>query len=172
DRVPSIPRSSGVKSVYLLLLLAATALASSSVNCSYLENPSQFEYSPTKHWRIVSERTDEVGGHLPALSNRFVPAPQTATPTPRKNFIDEYIFGRMERDGITPAPLADDQTFLRRLFLDLTGRPPSPEQVRAFAYEPGTAKRDIIADALIGNVEFINKWTMFLGDLYKNNANA
>src|SRR5262245_49657906 len=91
---------------------------------------------------------------------------------PRKNFIDEYIFGRMERDGITPAPLADDQIFLRRLFLDLTGRIPSPDQVRAFAYDTNPAKRDIIVDGLIGNVEFINKWTMFFGDLFKNNTTA
>jgi hypothetical protein len=96
----------------------------------------------------------------------------SAAPMPRKNFIDEYIFGRMERDGIQPAPIADDQTFLRRVFLDLTGRLPSPEQVRAFAYDTNPAKRDAIVDALIGNAEFINKWTMFLGDLYKNNANA
>jgi hypothetical protein len=97
---------------------------------------------------------------------------QQAAPMPRKNFIDEYIFGRMERDGIQPAPLSTDQEYLRRVFLDLTGRIPSPDQVRAFAYEDNSAKRDAIVDALVGNVQFIDKWTLFLGDLYKNTATA
>jgi len=159
-----------VKSVSLILLAALTALGPGAVNCSYLEAPEEFAYSARKHWRDVSDRTENLGRSLQPMVSRLG-ATNTA-PMPRKNFIDEYIFGRMERDGIQPAPIADDQTFLRRVFLDLTGRPPSPEQVRAFAYDTNPAKRDVIVDALIGNVEFINKWTMFFGDLYRNNATS
>jgi hypothetical protein len=156
-----------VKGLSVILIFAITALGFGAIDCTFLISPSDFQYSPQKHWRDVTQRTDDVWRNLqsPAATN-------VLPPTARKNFIDEYIFGRMERDGIQPAPQVDDQAFLRRLFLDLTGRPPSPEQVRAFAYDTNTAKRDVIADALVGNVEFINKWTMFLGDLFKNNANS
>ena len=75
-------------------------------------------------------------------------------------------------DGIQPATISDHQEFLRRLFLDPPAGSPSVEQVRAFAYDANPGKRDMIVDALVGNVEYINKWTMFLGDLYKNNSNA
>src|SRR5688572_24986822 len=153
-------------------MLAVTALASSSINCSYLENPSEFEESPEKQWRFVSDRTDQVRGGLVSAATRLAVSSELPPPVLRKNFIDEYIFGRMERDGISPAPISDDQTFLRRVFLDLTGRIPSADQVRGFAYDTNPAKRDVIIDALIGNVEYINKWTVFFGDLYKNNATA
>ena len=161
-----------MKGVCLLVLLSVTAFASSAVNCTYLQDPSEFQYSAQKHWREVSDRTDTVEGVLKRVVAHNAAAPDGAKPMPRKNFIDEYIFGRMERDGITPAPLSDDQIFLRRVFLDLTGRIPSPDQVRAFAYDTNAEKRESIVEALIGNVEYINKWTMFLGDLYKNNTTA
>jgi hypothetical protein len=158
--------------VFLSALFSTTVLASSAINCTYLQNPSQFQYSAQQHWREVSERAENIGHALqPVLALNAATLDRQA-PMPRKNFIDDYVFGRMERDGIQPAPLSNDQEFLRRLFLDLTGRIPSPEQVRAFAYDTNPSKRDTIVDALIGNVEFIDKWTMFLGDLYKNNASA
>jgi len=161
-----------VKALCLIAVLAVTALASSSINCSYLENPSEFEESPENQWRFVSDRTDQVRGGLVSAATRAAVSSELPPPVLRKNFIDEHIFGRMERDGIQPAPISDDQTFLRRVFLDLTGRIPSTDQVRGFAYDTNPAKRDAIIDALIGNVEYINKWTVFFGDLYKNNANA
>lgn len=76
----------------------------------------------------------------------------------------------MERDGIRPAPLSDDQEFLRRAYLDLTGRIPSVEQVRSFVSDTNPAKRDAVIDSLVGTEEFVDKWTMFLGDLFKNDG--
>ena len=68
------------------------------------------------------------------------------SPTPRKNFIDEYIFGRMERDGIKPAPLSSDFEFLRRVYFDLTGRPPSTNDVYNFIADTNPNKRDALID--------------------------
>jgi hypothetical protein len=161
-----------VKGVFVFVLIALTAFGPDAFNCTYLQNPSEFQYSALKHWRDISERTDGVDNALQIAGRLTAATADRPAPTPRKNFIDEYIFGRMERDGITPAPPSDDQTFLKRVFLDLTGRIPSPDQVRAFAYDTNPGKRDMIVDALMGNVEFINKWTTFFGDLYKNNATA
>jgi hypothetical protein len=160
-----------VKSVSLLVLLAVSALGPGSINCTYLDDPSEFEYSADRHWRDVTARTDDIGRSQQAGRVQMAATGDRA-PTPRKNFIDEHIFGRMERDGVQPAPIADDRAFLRRVFLDLTGRLPSADQVRAFAYDTNPAKRDIIIDQLIGSPEYINKWTMFFGDLFKNNAAA
>ena len=50
----------------------------------------------------------------------------------RKSFVDNYIFDKMQQDGVPHAPLASDTEFLRRVTLDLTGRLPTPEQVRSF----------------------------------------
>jgi uncharacterized protein DUF1549/uncharacterized protein DUF1553 len=137
-------------------------LAVSSAECTYLENPDHFLYTPAQHWREISGWTDRVARQTMKVAD-------TGT-MPRKNLIDEYIFGRMERDGIQPAPLSDDQEFLRRVYLDVTGRIPSVEQVRSFINDTNPAKRDLVIDSLIGTDEFVDKWTMFLGDLFKNDG--
>ena len=158
--------------IRIAVLAVALAALRPSGDCTFLRNPDEFLRSPQQRWREVSDQTARVGGKLqlrPALDR------ESADPnlkTPRRNFIDEYIFGRMERDSIVPAPLAADQEFLRRVFLDLTGRIPAAEQVAEFASDPSPAKRDAVIDSLVGSPEFVDKWTMFLGDLYKNNGAA
>src|SRR5438876_11802497 len=67
----------------------------------------------------------------------------------RKNFVDNYIFDKNERDGTPHAPLAGDTEFLRRVTLDLTGRLPTPEQVRSFLKDTDPNKRDKVIDSLI-----------------------
>lgn len=49
-----------------------------------------------------------------------------------RNPIDAFILDRLEKEGLTPAPEADRRTLARRVSLDLTGLPPTPEEVNAF----------------------------------------
>src|SRR5947209_6763653 len=49
---------------------------------------------------------------------------EVVTPT-SKNFIDDWIFKKMVADKVAPAPLTTDQEFVRRIYLDLTGRIPT-----------------------------------------------
>src|SRR5262249_55717795 len=81
-------------------------------------------------------------------------------------------FGRMADAQIQPAPLASDAEYLRRVTLDLTGRIPSAADVEAFLADTNPAKRDLLVDRLIASPEFVDKWTMFFGDLFKVNANS
>jgi hypothetical protein len=96
--------------------------------------------------------------------------PSTGTslgPVPRKNFVDEFIFGRMERDKIPHAPLAGDEEFLRRAYLDATGLLPTPDQVRAFAADTDPNKRDKLIDSLIGSDAFADQWAYHYGELLR-----
>lgn len=61
-------------------------------------------------------------------------------PTPRGR-IDELVFADLERRGLAPAPLASDGVFLRRVWLDLAGRLPAPEEARAFLDDRDPKKR-------------------------------
>jgi hypothetical protein len=151
------------------VFLVFPVLALSSADCTYLDNPDEFLEAPEERWRDVSGWTEGVALTKEPTLHRYAMNTDGAS-MPRKNLVDEYIFGRMERDGVWPAPLADDQEFLRRVYLDLTGRSPSVEQLRSFVYDPNPSKRDAVIDSLIGAEEFVDKWTMFLGDLFKNNG--
>ena len=60
-----------------------------------------------------------------------VPAPDTKSNWGR-NEIDRFILARMRGEGLSPSPPADPRRLLRRLTLDLTGLPPSPEEIEDF----------------------------------------
>jgi hypothetical protein len=109
---------------------------------------------------------------LSKLTEEFAAgSPAQAAPVPRKNFIDEFIFSKMERDGVPHAPLADDAAFLRRVYFDLTGRPPDAEQARAFVDSDEAGKRDKVIDELIGSEEWRERWTYWLLDLWRASEN-
>src|SRR5436853_4611321 len=108
----------------------------------------------------ASRLTEAVAPALP------ITAASTA-PIPRKNFIDDHIFGRMERDKIPHAPLAGDEEFIRRAYLDATGLLPTFDQVRAFLNNTDPDKRDKLIDSLIGSEEFTDQWAYHFGELLR-----
>jgi Protein of unknown function (DUF1553)/Protein of unknown function (DUF1549)/Planctomycete cytochrome C len=66
--------------------------------------------------------------------------------------IDHFILAKLEANGLTPAPAADARTLLRRLYFDMIGLPPSPEEVDAFvsayAAKPQAALEKVVDDLL------------------------
>ncbi len=68
-----------------------------------------------------------------------------------KNDIDRFILAKVEEQGLTPAPPADAATLVRRLYFDLIGLPPTPNEVEEFvaAWEAASAKRQAILEKLI-----------------------
>ncbi|MFO0811542.1 MAG: DUF1549 domain-containing protein, partial [Gemmataceae bacterium] len=64
-----------------------------------------------------------------------------------------YLAARWQALGLTPAPLSDDRTFVRRVTLDLVGRIPTPEEVEAFLYDPSATKRQTLVDRLLASDE-------------------
>lgn len=110
----------------------------------------------------ASKLTAEVAGKARASD---------ALPVPRKNFIDDYIFGKMARDHIPHAPLASDEEFFRRVHIDLTGRIPDSTKLHAFLDSTDPEKRDKLIDELVGSKEWRAKWTYWFGDLAMAAAN-
>lgn len=82
--------------------------------------------------------------------------------------IDFYIFGDLQTAGVMPAPRTTDAEFLRRVSLDLTGRIPTADRVVAFLADNSPDKRARLVKELLARPEWVDKWTMFFGDLYKN----
>ena len=91
---------------------------------------------------------------------------------PVHNRIDELVAAKLERMKTMPGNLCSDNDFVRRLYLDLTGLPPSAEAVRAFTADGRDArlKRDELIDRLIGSPEFIDHWTNKWADLLQVNS--
>ncbi len=135
-----------------------------SDDCSYLKAPETFRGAQARHRELISRTTEAFNANSQDAGLRLV----QASDVPRKNFIDDILFDKMENDGIASAPLCTDEEFLRRVYLDLTGRIPSPGDVTSFLQDQDPYKRDAVIDRLLGSPEYIDKWTMFFGDLYRN----
>ncbi len=84
--------------------------------------------------------------------------------------IDRHIYGTLQARGVAAAPRTDDYEFIRRVTLDLTGRVPVPERVTSFIADTRANKRELLVDELLAKPEWVDKWTMFYGDLFKNNS--
>jgi hypothetical protein len=82
--------------------------------------------------------------------------------------IDAYIFADLEANHIRPAAKTTDWEFIRRVTLDLTGRIPTPERTVAFVADTTANKRAKLVDELIAQPAWLDKWTMFYGDLLHN----
>lgn len=110
-------------------------------------------------------RSNELSTALPGGS-------PSAGSLPRKNFIDEHIFGRIERDRIPQAGLTGDEEFIRRAFLDATGEVPTGKEVRDFLANPDPGKRDKLIDSLVGTEQFAEVWAWLYGDLFRLDGDA
>jgi hypothetical protein len=76
------------------------------------------------------------------------------------NYIDTLVHGKLRKLRIAPSEVCDDATFLRRVYIDLIGRLPTPEETRAFVGDPATGKREVIVDQLLKRQEFSDQWVM------------
>ncbi len=92
-------------------------------------------------------------------------------PAPEFNFIDTLVNEKMQRMHLLPSELTTDAEFLRRVSLDLTGLPPTPEEVRAFVNDKAEnrKKRTAMIDKLMARPEFVNHWSVKWGDLLQVN---
>lgn len=75
------------------------------------------------------------------------------------------VFGGSEGTPIAAAPNADDQTFLRRASLDLVGKPPTPEEITAFALDASPDKRAVAVERLLARQEFGENWSRYWRDV-------
>jgi hypothetical protein len=143
----------------LVAMTAATAMAQESGSALPPGHPA----APTANHR--SKAAD--------LTERLRPSESERTPisVPRKNFIDEFVFDKIQADGIPHAPMASDEEFLRRVHLDLTGRIPGDDELREFRASTDPDKRDKMIDRLVTTSAYKARWTYFFGDLFKSAAN-
>lgn len=86
---------------------------------------------------------------------------------PPANFIDEAINAKLTKLQVPPSPLCDDETFIRRVSLDLNGELPSVDAYRGFMADPAPDKRAKLIDTLLNRREFPELWAMKWAELLR-----
>ncbi len=92
-----------------------------------------------------------------------IPQPNNATWS--KNQIDAFLLARLEKEGLTPSPEAPKEVLIRRLSLDLTGLPPTPEEVSAFVADKSPDAYGKLVDRLIASPQYGERWANMWLDL-------
>ncbi len=93
------------------------------------------EYEP--HWAFIPPEMPE----LPVVNDgAWV-----------RNEIDRFVLAMLDKKGLKPSPEADKRTLIRRVYLDLIGLPPTPEQVEAFVNDKSPDAYEKMVDDLLAN---------------------
>ncbi len=91
----------------------------------------------------------------PAVRNRAWP----------RNAIDDFILAKLESESIAPSPEASKSALIRRVSLDLTGLPPTPDEVRDFLSDNRPDAYEHVVDRLLDSPHYGEKWARYWLDL-------
>jgi hypothetical protein len=138
----------------------------SGTNCTFQAAPDKFLSAQAQVRNLVSQRAQQFQKGTAASAKR----PADASAIPHRNLIDDEIFNQLAAAKVQPARLTTDEEFFRRINLDLTGRIPAPDAVSAFVANTDPGKRDALIEQLLYSQPFIDKWTLWFGDLLQNNV--
>ncbi len=105
----------------------------------WIEQGAQWE----RHWAFIPPKRPA----LPRVHDAQWPA----------NAIDDFVLARLEREGLKPSPDADPATLLRRVSLDLTGLPPTQDEVDAFLADTSPGAYEKVVDRLLASPRYAER---------------
>ena len=82
-----------------------------------------------------------------------------------RNEIDHFLLSRLEKEGLRPSVEADKHALIRRVSIDLTGLPPTVDEVDAFVNDPDPKSYEKLVDRLLANPAFGEHWAQMWLDL-------
>ncbi|TXT35934.1 MAG: hypothetical protein FD138_1167 [Planctomycetota bacterium] len=86
------------------------------------------------------------------------------------NFVDNLVFEKLQQLQILPSDLCSDEEFLRRVYLDVTGRLPTIAESTAYLANPAADKRAQLIDTLVESDDFADFWTLKWTDILRSNS--
>lgn len=111
-----------------------------------------FLESPQDHWAYQPIRRPEV----PTVSPEDVSHP-----------IDAFVLSKCRQQGLLPLPAADRRTWLRRVYLDVIGLPPTVQQQRQFLDDHSSDAYEKVVDSLLANPHYSERWARHWMDIWR-----
>ena len=96
--------------------------------------------------------------HWAFVPPRLVSVPSAPNDTWSRNSIDLFVLQKLQQQGLTHSPEADPYSLLRRLSLDLTGLPPTPEEMEFFLNDRSAGAYEHQVDRLLGSPHYGERW--------------
>lgn len=95
------------------------------------------------------------------------PVPQVKSAAWVKNPIDAFVLAKLEEKGLSPSPAADKRTLLRRVTFDLTGLPPTPEEIKAFLADQSPEAYENVVKRLLASPRYGERWAQHWLDVVR-----
>jgi hypothetical protein len=92
------------------------------------------------------------------------------TDVPKDSVVDRAVFAKLNRMRIHPSEMCSDREFIRRVYLDVIGVLPSPDEVSRFLAQPEKTRRDSAIDELLARPEFYDFWALKFADILRSNG--
>lgn len=118
----------------------------------------------TKYWQARHDLARNEWKSKPAIV-----IPEVASKTPVHNAIDRFIGKKLEEKKLTATPLTDDESFVRRVYLDTVGVIPTPEEIAAFRNDRSIDRRAKLIDKLLADPRWADHWTGYWQDVLAEN---
>ncbi|MBI4854580.1 MAG: DUF1553 domain-containing protein [Acidobacteria bacterium] len=135
------------------------------------KNPHESLIDLDQYVGQVEQNTKALASKLPLTSNRNkINKISTQSAESFSNLIDKEIFGTLASRNVKAAEEASDEEFCRRVFLDITGRQPSPQRLLQYIDDKTPEKKEKLIDELIASQAYIDFWSLWFGDLTSNFA--
>jgi len=109
-------------------------------------------------WPKTAGAAAEPPRHWSFQPIRNPPPPATKNGDWARNDIDRFVLARLEREGIAPSPEASKSTLMRRVALDLTGLPPTPEELAEFLADDRPDAYERLVRRLLRSPHFGERW--------------
>ena len=137
--------------------VAALCLTTVLIGAAAEVGPGE-KYTPVerRHWAFQKRRQPEL--------------PKFAAPADRawgRSPIDAFILAKLQKEGLRPAPPASKATWLRRVYLDLTGLPPAPEETAAFLRDASPKAYETVVDRLLASPRYGERWAQHWLDVVR-----
>lgn len=144
-----------------------TVFSTSDQNVAEVSGTGLVEFLKVGEVAILCRYLD----HLHTVRLTYLePRPGFVWPNPpENNYVDRHVFARLKQLNIAPADLCTDNEFVRRVFLDVCGRLPTPAEVRTFLADTNKARRARLIDQLLDRPEYADFWTLKWLDLLRAN---
>lgn len=117
-------------------------------------------------WPVTDAQQNSPGSdHWAFQQIQDVKPPQVQQTEWVKNGIDAFILEKLEQEKVTPSPEADRSTLIRRVYLDLTGLPPSVEEWKRWSSDPSPEWYETMVDHLLASPHYGERWARHWLDL-------
>ena len=96
--------------------------------------------------------------HWAFIPREAIEPPEVVDASWIRNPIDRFILAKLEEEGLKQAPLADPAALFRRVYYDVIGLPPTPEETIAFLSDPSPEAYEKLVDRLLESPHYGEKW--------------